>query len=350
MKILLFLILIISINSTFSQENPIDRYLSKVENIDHQDCVKSIFVEDINYNKNEDKKDHLSKKFKVIFDDHKRVLKHVSYYKDLENPFKIITYDSLNRVKHIEINREDGNGEILIQYFREDLMHPDSIKIFSLKMEERRKYINHFENQLLVRRDLIENDTLRHYTLLEYDSENHLTKELNINTENGFGVINKLGNTTTKSLYSNDSTLYLYKEVGDTIIIDRERFEDLIVREKTYKDSKVEVNIEEQIIKKRNFIFLIHKTVKSKDSTILEHKYYKDKNELKSYYNSYIYDDKIIHKWIDPIMMKEEKPEKREVTNIKTSFDEKGNWVRKIYTRNGLITNEINRTIEYFCQ
>jgi hypothetical protein len=34
----------------------------------------------------------------------------------------------------------------------------------------------------------------------------------------------------------------------------------------------------------------------------IEHKYFKDKDHFKSYYNTYIYQDKIIS-WINPIMM-----------------------------------------------
>ena len=345
MKKLTFLILIISTNFIFSQENPLDRYLSKVEHLDHKGCVKSIFVKDSIFGEN----DFLSKRFKVVYNDKDKISKHLVYGKDLLKPFKITTYDSFDRVKQIEINREDGNGEIVIQFFRENLIDPDSIKIFSSKMVERRKYINHFKNKLVVRRDLIENDTLRFYTLFEYDSNNHLAKELNINTKNGFGVINKLGNSTTKFLNPNDSTLFNYKKVGDTIIRERERYKGLIVREKDYKDKNVEINIEEQISKKRDFIFQRWITIKSKDSTISEQKYYKDKNELKSYYNTYTYNDKKISKWIDPIMMKAGKTEKESVTRIEKEFDKYGNWINKTFVNNDSITNEISRTIEYYC-
>ena len=343
MRKLLLLILILPTHLIFSQEGPIEEYLNKVEHLDYKGCVKSIFVEDFKFDKNEEKIDYLSKTYKVIYDNRGQVEKQLIYWEDLQNPSKITTYDTLNRVSKVEINREDGNGEILIPYFRDDLKNPDSIKIFSSEMKERRKYINHFKNDLLIRRDLIENDTLRYYTLFEYDSKNHLTKKLNINTKNGFGVINKLGNSTIKYLNPNDSTLYNYKEVGDTIIMNRERHKGLVVTEKTYVNDDVLINIEEQTSTINGFTFETRNNIKWKDSTKIEHRYYKDKNVLKSYYYTYIYEDRIISQWMNYIGQ----PEQQEVTDIKTTLDKEGNWINKTFIRNKIIVEEINRTIEY---
>ncbi|WP_282019210.1 hypothetical protein [Salegentibacter mishustinae] len=342
MRKLLLLIYILP-TQFFSQESPIEEYLTKVEHLDHKGCVKSIFVEDAKFDKNEEKIDYLSKTYKVIYDNRGRIRKQLIYWKDLQNPFKITTYDTLNRVSKVEINRDDGNGEILIPYFRDDLKDPDSIKTFSLEMKERRKYINYFKNGLVIRRDLFENDTLRYYTLFEYDSNNHLSKELNINTKDGFGVINKLGNSTTKYLNKNDSTLYNYREVGDTIIIDRERHKGLVVTEKSYENDDVIINIEKQTSTARGFTFQTRTNFKWKDSTKIEYKYYKDKDDLKSYTNTYIYEDKIISEWMNYIGQ----PEQQDVTDIKTTFDNKGNWISKTFIRNNVVVEEIRRTIDY---
>lgn len=144
------------------------------------------------------KKNHLSNNYKVIYNSRNQIIKHLVYGENSQNPFKITIYDTLNRISKVEINRKNGNGEIVLQYFNCDLQFPDSLKIFSKEMIEQRKIINHFKDNLLKRRDLIEKDTLRYYNLFEYDSKNNLIKELNINTKNGFGVINKLGYSTKK--------------------------------------------------------------------------------------------------------------------------------------------------------
>lgn len=345
MKKLIFLILIISTNFVHSQKDPLDRYLTKIEHTDHNACVKSIFVEDSIF----ENRDYLSKRFKVIYNDKDQIKRYIMYGESLSTPFKIVIYDSLKRVEKIEINRKDGNGEKVVQYFRENLTEPDSIKIFTSDLLEIRKYDNHFKDDLLVRREIIENDTLRLYTLFEYDSNKNLTKELSINTKNGFGVINNLGNSTTKHLNPNDSTLFNYKKVGDTIIVEKERFKGLVVREKTYNDDNLDVKIEEQINKNKNFVFQRWVRIKTKDSIISEHTYYKNKGELKSYYNSYTYDDKKVSKWIDPNMMKDGKPEKKSITKIEKEFDHHGNWIKKTFKQNDTITSEISRTIEYYC-
>lgn len=345
-KAVITLILIISTNLIFSQSKVIEEYESNFENLEHIGCVKSIFIEDSKFDKNSERFD-LPKTYKVKYDNQDKMIKQFYYWKNLQNPFKITTYDSLSRISKIEINREGGNGEIVIQYFKDDSVYPDSLKIFSQDMIERQKYINHFKDDIIVRRDLISNNTLRYYTLFEYDSNNHLTKELNINTKDGFGVINKLGNSTTKTLNQNDSTLYNYKKIGDTIIINREKYKGLVVTDKTYKDENVEINIEEQTSTNSGLTFQTTTIYKWKDSTKIENKYYKEKNVLNSYNKTFIYEDKILSKWIYPIMIKNGQAEKQEITNIERTFDKNGNWINKTFFRKNLKVKEIKRTIEY---
>ena len=120
MRKLLLLILILPTHLIFSQEGPIEEYLTKVEHLDHKGCVKSIFVEDSKFDKKGEKIDYPSKTYKVIYDNRGQIEKQLIYWKDLQNPFKVTIYDTLNRALKVEINREDGNGEILIPYFREE--------------------------------------------------------------------------------------------------------------------------------------------------------------------------------------------------------------------------------------
>jgi hypothetical protein len=350
MRITILLFFCFSNIFIFSQEKSIEKFIykSEYEHLEHVNSPKSIFIENYEFDNRGKKKNHLSKNYKVIYDSQNKITQHLVFGKNSKNPFKITTYDSLNRISKIEINRENKNGEIVIQYFNRVIQFPDSLKIFSIEMIERRKFINHFKDNLLKRRDLIEKDTLRYYSLFEYDSKNKLIKELNINTKNGFGVINKLGYSPTKTLYPNDSTLYNYTKSGDTIIVNRERYLGLVVTEKNYKNDNVVINVEEQTSTKSGLRFQKITNFKWKDSTKIEHKYFKDKDVLKSYYNTYIYQDKIISQWKNPIMMDNGESEKQEITKVQTTFDKKGNWIKKTYIRNEFKVKEVRRTIEYF--
>jgi hypothetical protein len=349
MRITILLFFCFSNFFIFSQEKSIEKFIYKSEykHLEHLGSPKSIFVKEYEFDNKGERKSYLSKNYNVIYDSRDQIIKHLVYGKNSQNPFKITTYDNLNRISKIEVNRENGNGEIIFQYFSKDLEFSDSLKIFSKKIIEQRKIINYFKNNLITRRDLIEKGTLRYFTKFEYNSKNQLIKVLNINTKNGFGRINKLGNTTTKRLNRNDSTLYNYKNIGDTLIVNSERFKGLVVTKKTFEDDNVAINIEEQTSTKSGLTFQKSTNFKWKDSTKIESKYYKKNNILKSYYNTYIYQDKIVSKWVDPIMMKEGKPEKIEVTIIQTVFDDKGNWISKIFIRNKLKVKEVKRTIKY---
>ncbi|MEZ7504763.1 hypothetical protein [Flavobacterium sp. Arc2] len=350
MRKILLLLFCVSTNFIFSQGKSIEKFIYKsdYEYLEHLHSPKSIFIENYEFDNKGKKKNDLSNNYKAIYDSRNQIIKHLVYSKNSQNPFKVTTYDSLNRISKVEINRENGNGEIVLQYFNRDLQFPDSLKIFSKEMVERSRIINHFKDNLIKRRDLIEKDTLRYYSLFEYDSKNNLIKELNINTKNGFGVINKLGYSTTKTLNPNNSTLYNHTKAGDTIIINRERYLGLVVTEKNYENDNVVINIEEQTSTKSGLTFQKSTNFKWKDSTKIEHKYFKDKYVLESYYSTYIYQDKIISKWINPIMMDNGEPEKQEVTQIQTTFDKKGNWIKKTYIRNEFKVKEVIRTIEYF--
>ncbi len=349
MRITLLLFFCFSNFFIFSQKKSIEKFIykSEYEYLEHVNSPKSILVEVSEFDKKGEKEKYLSKKNKVIYDNQDQIIKHFVYGINSQSPFKITTYDNLKRVSKVEINWKDGKREIVLQYFRDGLEYPDSTKVFSSNMIERRKYYNHFKDNLIIRRDLLEKDTLIYYTKFEYDSKKHLIKVLNINTKNGFGIINKLGSSTTKRLNRNDSTLYNYKNIGDTLIVNSERFKGLVVTKKTFEDDNVAINIEEETSTKSGLTFQKSTNFKWKDSTKIESKYYKKNNILKSYYNTYIYQDKIISKWVNPIMMKEGQPEKIEVTIIQTKFDNKGNWISKIFIRNKLKVKEVKRRIKY---
>ena len=73
----------------------------------------------------------------------------------------------------------------------------------------------------VVKQETYTNDTLRSYIVFEYDSNNRLKKQININTNNGFGIIldkSFTGNTTKKYLNENDTITYKNVEIGDTLV------------------------------------------------------------------------------------------------------------------------------------
>lgn len=350
MRIKLLLFFCFSSFVVFSQKKSIDKFIykSEYEHLEHVGSPKSIFVKKTTFDRKGKELDYLSSNHKAIYNNQDKIIKHFVFGKDLQNPFKIITYDSLNRISKVEINRENEGGEITLQYFNQSLKYPDSLKTYSKKRVEQRKIVNRFKNNLITRRDLFEKDTLRYYTIFEYDSKNRLTKELNINTKDGFGTtINFSGTPTKKIMNRNDSIMYHYENKNDTIIVYREQFKGLIVANKVFKKKNIEIKIEEEItngkpfIRKTKFIW--------KDSTIIKHNYYKgkQKKELKSYYNRAEYKDKIISTSKNPYRMRDGLPEEKEVTTIQTVLDKYGNWVKKTFIWNKIKLKEIKRIIVY---
>lgn len=352
MKRTLFLILFISANLIHSQEKSIEEYVAKVHNLEHIGCVKSILLEELQFRINEEKIDTLKRIHKVFFDNKGNISKQLDYLNISENPFRTVIFDSLNRILNVKIIHDNKSEKKVVQYFGSDLKYPDSLKVYSKDLVEKRKIINHFKHNLVMRRDLLENDTLRYYTLFEYDSNNRLTKELNINTKDGFGItINFTGSPIEKIKYRNDSTLYNYRNNKDTIIVDRRKYEGSFVSEKSFQNDSLEIKIKEEI--SGDEVFMKSSTFIWKDSTKTKHLYYKlfdDKQkELKSYYNTSTYKDRIVSEWKDPFMIRDGLPESVETTIIMTSFDKYGNWINKSFIRNESKEKEINRIIEYSC-
>lgn len=352
MKRTLFLILFISTNLIHSQEKSIENYVAKVDNLEHIGCVNSILLEEVQFRNNQEKIDTLKRIHKVFFDNKNNISKQLDYSNTSGNPFRTVIFDSLNRILNVKIIYDNQSEKKVVQYFGSDLKYPDSLKVYSKDLVENRKIINHFKHNLVIRRDLLENDTLRYFTLFEYDSKKRLTKELNINTKDGFGIISKFtGSPIEKTMYRNDSVLYTYRNSKDTIIVNRKKYKGGFVSEKSFQNDSLEIKIKEEIA--GDEVFMKSSTFTWKDSTKTKHLYYKlfdDKpKELKSYYNSSTYKDRIVSEWKDPFMIRDGLPENVETTIIMTSFDKYGNWINKSFIRNESKEKEINRIIEYNC-
>lgn len=348
MKKILLLFIFLVTNLVYSQRNTINSYVVKLRNAEHIDCVNSIFLKEYNYSKRKEKIDTSKFVSKVFYDKQDNIIKRFDYFREFEKPSQIITYDSLSRISNIE--RNDGNQitETITQYFSSNSKYPDSLNIYSKGLIKRKQTINHFSDSLVVKQELFTNDTLRNYTIFEYDSKKQLIKKLNINTKNGFGIIldkSFTGNVTRKDLNPNDSTFYEYENKLDTLIISEYQENKLEKVKKAFKNENIKVEIEKDYWRGRlsNTI----STYKWKDSVKTEYRSYNDKLELRSYGNTITHNDRIESIWKHS--MTNTRPENIVITRIQTIYDKYGNWINKSYIRNEFKEREIKREIEYNC-
>ena len=320
----------------------------KLRNAEHIDCVSSIYIQEYNYSKRNEKIDTSKFVSKVFYNKTDSIIKRFDYFRGFEKPSQIIIYDSLSRISKIE--RNDGNQitETICQYFSNNTKYPDSLIIYSEGLTKREQTTNHFLNNLVVKQELFTNDTLRNYTIFDYDSKKRLVKKLNINTKNGFGIIldkSFTGTVTRKDLNPNDSTFYEYENKLDTLIISEYQENKLEKVKKTFKNKNIEIKIEQDYWRGRlsNTI----STYKWKDSVKTEYRSYNDKLELSSYGNTITHNDKIESIW--KYSMTNDSPENIVITKIQTIYDKYGNWINKSYIRNEIKEREIKREIEYNC-
>jgi len=348
MKKITILTIFLFTSIIYSQRNTINTYVYKLRNLEHIDCVKSIHIEKYNYSKKKGKIDTSKFVSKVFYDKKDKIIERFDYFRGFEKPSQIITYDSLSRILNIE--RNDGNQitQTIIQYFSNNSKYPDSLNIYSKDLIKRKQTINHFSDSLVVKQELFTNDTLRNYTILEYDSKKRLIKELNINTKNGFGIIldkSFTGTVTRKDLNPNDSTFYKYENKLDTLIISEYQENKLEKVKKIFKNENVEIEIKHDYWRGR--LSNIVSTYKWKDSVKTEYRSFNEKLELRSFGNTISYDDYSVSKWKHS--MTNGRPENIVITTIQTIYDKYGNWINKSFIRNEFKEREIKRVIKYNC-
>ncbi|MBE7688986.1 hypothetical protein F6A46_12225 [Tenacibaculum finnmarkense genomovar ulcerans] len=345
MKNSIFYIIILITNLISAQEKSIDDYVSNIWNTEHTSSVKSIFIEHLEFYRNKESRIDTSRiTNKVFYDKKNNLIKRNDYSKDLKEPTQIIYYDTLNRVSKIIRKHKGEITEVFKQYFSSNSKYPDSLNIFEKGIKT--QYINHFSHTLLTKKEFFRNNTLRHYNLYKYNSDNQLTKKLFINTKNGFGVIldkSFTGYKSEKHLNANDSTIYKYQKKIDTLIIKKYRYNKLDKIIKKIKNKNLEIVIEDDFWNgKLNSRFSNYKW---KDSIKTEYLRFNKKLEVDEYKNITTSKDKIIKRWKNS--MTNERPENVEIKTIQTKYDKFNNWINKIYILDGLIEKEINRKIEY---
>lgn len=347
MKKSLIIIIILITNLISAQNKTIDAYVSNIWNIEHKGSVKSIFIERLDFDKKNDLKIDTSRYTnKVFFDKKDNLVKRYDYSNSFKEPTQIVNYDTLNRISKIKREHNGKITEIINQYFSNSSKIPDSLNIFENGIIKREQIINHFLNNLLIKQEFFRNDTLRHYNLYKYNSENQLIKKLFINTRNGYGVtLDKsiTGNKSKKHLNPNDSIIYKYQEKKDTLIIKEYKYNKLYKIIKKIKNKNLELKIEDDFWNGK--LESRFSNYKWKDSIKTEYLRFNEKLEVNEYRNITSSKNKIIEKW--KYSINNESPENVKIKDIKTQYDQFNNWIKKTYILNGVIKKEINRKIEY---
>lgn len=340
-------IIILTANLISAQNKTIDAYVSNIWNIEHTGSVKSIFIERLDfYKKNNSKIDTSRYTNKVFYDKNDNLIKRYDYWNGFKEPTQIIYYDTLNRVSKIKREHKGQITEVINQYFSNTSKYPDSLNIFEKGTIKRTQTINHFSNTLLTKKEFFRNDTLRHYNLYQYNSDNHLTKKLFINTKNGFGVIldkSFTGNKTEKQLNANDSTIYKNYKNLDTLIVRTYRYNKLDKTIKKLKNKDIEIEVVEDFWEGK--LTSRFSRYEWKDSIKTDYIHFNSKLGINNYKNITTSKNKIIKRWKNS--MTNERPENVEINTIQTKYDNFNNWIKKTYILDGFIEKEINRKIEY---
>lgn len=345
MKNLLFVMLLLSFNLSFSQLNKIDKKLQIPRNIDFKGCVKNITINDIVFNKKEDKTDTLKTISQTAFSSKGKIETIKFYDKTLDNVAKIIELEPLGRIK--TISNKSGNTFVIFanQYFSTKTEFPDSTFI-NRGADYKEKYINHFKNNLVIKQEHFVNDSLVDYRLYKYNKQNQLIEELYLNPENisGESVVFKAENKI--SIYPERQILYEYNKVKDTLFTIKihPKYKDKQVVKQIKKSGynlEITDEYENNFFKRSRFLYT------SKDSISDISYYYNNKKEIRDYYKTFSTPQSITSKWKTDGYS--DNQERNTFTKIDIIYDKHHNWIKKTYSEKNIISYIIERKIEYYC-
>lgn len=342
---ILLLFLLFSNPCIYSQKKPIDNNSKEILPIDFNGCVKSIAIKSFSFDKKNETIDTTTIAYKVYFAKNGNIAKQINFDKSLENEWKTIEYDELERIKTIKI-KEDGKTMLISeQFFNNFSNYPDSTNIYHDGNKYKEKYINLFNKKNLIKQEYYAQDTRRYYNTYIYDKKNRLIKDNFYNTKNGFGIT--LGKSITgdkdeKTLWPNDSTIYEYKKIKDTLIT-------IKLERKGWKEIKKELKsniFTLEILEKYNRDFLENSryTYKSKDSIFDCTYYYNEKREIRSFYKTITTPKSIVSNWKNDFFNNEERTE---TVNIEIEYDAYKNWIKKRYSKDKIVISQVTREIEY---
>ncbi len=348
-RLQLRLLLLMTQQCIFSQNNAVSRFVTTPRNIEHSGRVKRIAVHNYSFRKNKEVVDTTKSVDEILFNKRGVMIKQCNYNDSENEPWQIIEYDNKGRILSISRKYKDSISLFAKQFFNNFSNQPDSLNIYRGEKRKTDQYVNHFNKKLLVKQEYFTQDTLRHYNTYQYDKNNRLIKESFVNTKNGWGIsIGKsiTGNKNEKTFYTNDDKTYVYSKLQDTTVITKTN----ITPKHTYIEVTKELktnNFSLEIRDKYDNDFLyesIHNST-SKDSIFYCSYYYRDNKKISRFYKTITKPNIQIGTWNSDVGVDQESTQ---TVNIDTSFDEFNNWIRKAYSTDNKITQLIIRKIEYF--
>ena len=346
--ITIFLFLLFSNLCVYSQKIPIKNNRKEILPIDFHGCVKSINIKSFSFNKKNETIDTTSTVYKVFFAKNGNITKHIYFNTSRDHDWRIIEYDALERIKTIKIKEDRKTWLATEQFFNTFSSYPDSTNIYSYGKKNKEQYVNLFAKKKLIKQEYYTQDTLRHYNTYFYDKKNRLIKDYFINTENGFGIT--LGKSITgdkdeKTLNSNDSIIYEYKKIKDTLITIKHQSKIWNEITKEIKSNNFSLIILEKY--SRDFLNNSRYEYKSKDSIFDCTYFYNEKKEIVSFYKTITTPTRIVSNWKSGSYYYNK--EKTETTNIEIEYDTYNNWIKKKYSIDKISTLLVTREIEYYC-
>jgi len=348
-RLQLVLLLLMTQQFIFSQNNAISRFINAPRNIEHSGLAKCITVHDYSFKINKEAVDTTKTVDKIFFNKRGGVIKVLNFRDSEDEPWQIIEYDKKGRAQSISRKNNDGMSLFAKQFFNNFSDQPDSLNIYRGEKRKSDQYINHFDKKLLVKQEYFTQDTLRSYNTYQYDKKNRLIKESFVNTKNGWGItIGKsiTGNKDEKTFYSNDDKTYVYSKLQDTTVITKTNItpkHTYIEVTKELKTNNFSLEIKDKY--DNNFLYESIHNYTSKDSIFYCSYYYRDNKKISRFYKTITKPNIQIGTWNSDVGVDQESTQ---TVNIDTSFDEFNNWTRKAYSTDNKIIRLIIREIKYF--
>jgi hypothetical protein len=332
----------------FSQNNEINKELIIPTSIDFKGCVKKIAIKDLRLNRMNTNIDSVRTVSEVSFSKKGKVQLLKLYDKSTMDSWRVVELDALERIKSISRNNATSNFVFINQYFSGNSEFPDSTKI-NRDENYKEKYITRFTKNIVTKQDHYVNGTLQDFRVYKYNEQNQMIEDLyhNVENESGETLVTSESNDGYKlSFYPERQTLYEHKRDNDTTIVVkiRPRYSMKEVTKKT-KNKKFELKIVEEY--DRGYLKKSSTTWTSKDSLSLITNIYTGQKEIDSYYKTFKNSKQVIYKSKSNFFKQGE--ETITVFNIDTVFDKFSNWVKKVYTSEGVVQSIIERKIDYYC-
>ena len=351
MKKVFFLFLLMFFYSfSFSQNEITDKFITKAWDLDFKGCVKKITLKNFRFQTKNNKNDTVVTLSEYYYTKKGQLFQEKTYNKSLNDVTQIIVYNAINKVEAIYRKRNDTMSLVLEQYYRPTFLFPDSTYIYRPEYSQIEKYVNHFNERLLVKQDHFINNKLIDYRNYKYDKRNRLTEDLYINSENESGERLKTSESRggyTISFYPQRQTLYEYRQFKDTLITTQILPGKTIFKEvkKEVKKAKFSLEILEKHVGSYNessrFIY------KSKDTISDITYYYKNNKEVSRFYKTTTTPKEIV--FVSKSDFYSDGKERISVTLIKTDYDNHKNWIKKTYSEGDKISAIIVRVINDYC-